>query len=279
MTLVIGVKYPCGIIKEALASLRFASFPEAIILATDSRWTKYYPLRNDPIYEDVATKLFTFPNNNAIIAYSGDVQAGEHCIKEFERNLQKNHMKNMTTSLYIIQRAFQRTYNHHKKSRTVKIFPLYFLLGVCDNIGKCSLIYFGSPKFAPIFLEGIKGIGIIEACKSVENEIYKKINQIDNVKNQEDVMHFGMFIAGTMNDLAMRSEKYSGIGGFIQVAILNRKEIIQPSLSWTTDPTGKTDTWHRATARSQEITTYQRKYNLGPDFIHINSYRLYSISD
>ena len=161
----------------------------------------------------------------------------------------------------------------------IHLFPLFFLLGVCDDIGKCSLIYFSSPKFKPLFLEGIKGIGVRQAYQVVEDKVNQEISKLDNVKIQEDTMHFGMFIAGTMNDLAVRSGEYDDIGGLIQFAILNKEEIIMPSLNWTKDPTGKTDTWHRATARSDEITTYQEKYKLGPDFINPKSFRLYSISD
>lgn len=88
-----------------------------------------------------------------------------------------------------------------------------------------------------------------------------------------------MFLAGTVNDLAIRSGEYNGIGGLIQLAILNKEEIIIPSLHYTKDPTGKTDTWHRATARPYEITTYQEKYKLGPDFISPRSFKLHTISD
>lgn len=279
MTLALSVKYPYGRLQQALESLPNARLPEAVMLITDSRWTKYYPQRNNPTYEDVATKLFTVPDNNAIIVYAGDVQSGEHCISEFKANLQKKKMKNLAISLHITQRTFQRTYDYHKKTRSIKVFPLYFLLGVCDNIGKCSLIYFSSPKFIPLFLEGIKGIGVRQAYQAVEDTVNQEINKLDNVKIQEDVTHFGMFIAGTMNDLVVRSGEYNEIGGFIQFAILDKKEIKMPSLSWTKDPTGATDKWHRATARPDEITTYQEKYKLGPDFVNPKSFRLFSISD
>ena len=279
MTLAISIKYPCGLVQRALASLPNARLQEAVMLATDTRWTKYYSLHNNPTYEDVATKLFTFPDNNALIAYAGDVQSGEHCISEFKANLESKKLKNMTVSLYMTQRTFQRIYHYHKKTRPRKVFPLYFLLGVRDNLGKCSLIYFSSPKFAPIFLEGVKGIGIRQACKVVEENINQEIHKLDNVNIQEDSIHFGMLIAGTMYNLAVRSGEYNEIGGFMQFAILDRKGITLPSLSWTEDPTGKTDIWHRATAQSNELTTYQTKYNLGPDYVHVNSFKLYSISD
>ena len=272
MTLVVGVKYPCG-------PLRNLNIPQAVILVTDTRWTRYYPISNKTEYVDIAMKLFTFPDLNAIVAYAGDVQSGEHCINEFMDQLDKNKKKNLQTSLYLAHKVFMRAYKYHVKRSTKKVFDLFILLGVCDNVGISRLIYFSSPNFKPIFLEGIKCIGIEEACKEVEDRINQDLCKPGNVKLQEDPEHFGMYVAGVMNDLIVRIGKYNGIGGLIQLAILTKDEVIQPSLYYTKDPTGKTDIWHKATALPNEVTTYQDEYKLGPDYINPKSFKLYSISD
>ena len=77
MTLAIGVRYPYGRLGQALANLPKARLPEAVVLMSDSRWTYSEPQRR---FEDVGTKVFTLDNSTAI-TYSGDVCAGEHCVK------------------------------------------------------------------------------------------------------------------------------------------------------------------------------------------------------
>lgn len=291
MTLAIGAKYPWGSLRKLIAFQK--DLHQAILFVTDSRWTRYHP-NNQHEFENVGTKVFPLTPDSAIV-YSGDVVSAEHCVSELKKKLQKLRSKNFTTSLLTSQQTFQRTYDYHKRTRKNRIFPLFFLIGTCDKASKANLIYFSSPRFKPIFIEGMYGIGIREAYKELESALNKRIDE--DVKKEFDTRsrfpilqslgapvqtkaeHAGMLIVAAMQEVVLKEAKYKTIGSPIQFAIVDKDGVSMPSISWTTDGTGATDTWHRATAQSDEITTYQEKYKLGPAFTSANVFKLYSISD
>jgi hypothetical protein len=291
VTLAIGAKYPWGSLRKLTVFER--NLPQAILLVTDSRWTKYYP-NEQYEFENVGTKTFPLTSDSAIV-YAGDVLSAEHCINQLKHNLQRLRDKNLTTSLYTSQQTFERIYKHHRKTRKTKIFPLLFLIGTCDKLSKANLIYFSSPKFKPIFIEGMYGLGVREAYQELEIAVSKRINEdvekeLDTRKRypilqslrapvQTRAEHAGMLIVAAMQEVTLKEIKYPTIGSPIQFAIVDKDGVKTPEISWTTDGTGATDTWHRTTARSDEITTYQEKYKLGPSFISANQFKAYSISD
>ena len=287
MTLAIGAKYPWGSLHK------FAVFqgdlPQAIIFVTDSRWTRDNP-NNQNDFEDVGTKLFGLTTEAAMV-YAGDVISGEHCIKEFGRKLQKIRRRSFRVNLYIAQQTFQETYKYHRLSRKTKVFPLYFLIGVCDKAGRASLIYLSSPKFKPLYLEGMHGIGEREALRDLENAVNQEIDK--GVKEEFDLrfrypvedaphrldekyaMKVAMWIGIAMREQVIDSTAYPTVGGPLQIAIIEKTGITTPEVRWTKD----VDDWHSATAQSDETTTYQDKYKLGPAFISSSSFGLYRISD
>lgn len=291
MTLAIGAKYPWGDLRRL--SVFEKNMPKAVLLITDSRWTKYYP-NNQREFENVGTKTFPLTPDSAIV-YSGDVISAEHCISQLKKSLQRLKSKNFKTSLYTSQQTFLRTYEHHRKTRKSKIFPLMFLIGTCDESNNTSLIYLSSPKFKPIFIEGMYGIGVREAFQDLDEVVSKRITE--EVEKEFDIRkrypilqklgaqvqtraeHVGMFIVAAMQEVILKEGQYPTIGSPIQFAIVNKDGVRMPEISWTTDGTGKTDTWHRTTSRPEEITTYQKKYKLGPSFTSVNNYKLYSISE
>jgi hypothetical protein len=88
-----------------------------------------------------------------------------------------------------------------------------------------------------------------------------------------------MLLASAFNDKAVRNENHETVGGPIQYVVVSRMGVHPGELSYTTSPTGATDTWHRVTARNDEITTLQEKYNLSPNFIDIKNFGLHSYCD
>jgi hypothetical protein len=291
VTLAIGAKYPWGSLHKLTVFEK--NLPQAVLFVTDSRWTKYYP--NDQYaFENVGTKIFPL-TPDSVIVYSGDVIPAEHCITQLKQNLQRLRNKNFTTSLYTSQQTFERIYKHHKKTRKAKIFPLFFLIGTCDKLSRASLIYFSSPRFKPVFIEGMYGIGVREAYQELESAVNKRINE--DVQKEFDTRkrypvlhglgvpvqiraeHAGMLIVTAMQEVVFKEAKYPTIGSPIQFAIVDKDGVRMPEVAWTTDGTGETDTWHRTTPQPSEITTYQEKYKLGPSFTSANQFKLYSISD
>ena len=290
MTLSIAAKYPWGELRKLSAFQ--GDLPQAIIFATDSRWTKYYP-NNQHDFEDVGTKFFDLTDDSGAV-YAGDVQSGEHCIKELKTKLKSNRKRSFKSSMYTAQQTFQRVYKYHIRTRKKKVFPLWFLIGVCDKAGNANLMSFSSPKFNPIFVEGICGIGVRKAYKDFEKTLNDEIEKV--VKEEFDTRSkfpalqklqapinanaetIGMLIAGVMHQQIIGNAGYYTIGGPIQFAIIDREGINMPGLRWTKDPTNDGGPWLRATAEPGEITTYQDKYKLGPDFINISSFGLYQIN-
>jgi hypothetical protein len=271
VTLAIGVKYPYGRLYRALASLPKARFREAVILMSDSRWTYSEPQRR---FEDVGTKVFALDNSTAI-TYSGDVRAGEHCITELQRRLRDKSIKYVN-----ITETLQRIYKYHKNkdSRTLQ---LLLLMGKYLRSGETKLIYFKSPKFEHVFITGIKGIGDGLAF----NGVFKAVGpQIDDLSiytgnTEKDTSTIAMLLAGAMNDKAIRSANHETVGGPVQYVVIDRSGVHTSELSWTTDPTGAGDTWHRVTARVDEITTYRDKYGLSLNFVDIKNFGLHSYCD
>lgn len=291
MTLSIAAKYPWGPLRKLM--MFQSDLPQAVIFVTDSRWTKYYP--NDQIhFQDIGAKFFPFATDAGAV-YAGDVISGEHCISELTTKLKSKRKHSFRVSMYIAQQTFQDVYNYHRRSRRTKVPPLYFLIGVCDKAGNASLMSFASPKFHPVFIEGIYGVGVKEAYKEYENVVNKEIESI--VKEEFDLRSrwpalqkvqapvqnnaekVGMLIAAIMQTRVIDTTKHSTIGGPIQFAIITKEGIKTPELSWTTNGTGATDTWHRVTPTTGEITTYQDKYKLGPGFADSSSFGLYCISN
>lgn len=292
MTLAIGAKYPWGSLRKLGMFQRH--LPQAAIFVSDSRWTKYYP-NNQYEFENIGTKIFPLPPDSAIV-YSGDVISAEHCIEELKQKLQNLRKKNFTTSLYTSQQTLQRTYDYHKRTRSTKVPPLFFLIGTCDKSSKANLIYFSSPKFKPIFIEGLYGIGVREAYQELEIALNQRIDEavkeeietrsrypilkrMPELPVQTQAEHAGMFIVAAMQEVILKDAKYETIGSPIQFAIVNKDGVTMPELSWTKDGTGATDTWHRTTPRADEITTYQEKYKLGPGFTSVSAFKLFTISD
>ncbi len=292
MTLAIGAKYPWGSLRKL--SLFQKDLPQAVLFVTDSRWTKYYP-NNQYEFENIGTKVFPLTPDSALV-YSGDVISAEHCVGELKQKLRKLRNKNFTTSLHTTQQTFQRIYNYHKKSRKTKVFPLFFLIGTCDKSSKANLMYFCSPKFSPIFIEGMHGIGVRAAYKDLETAVNQRISEavekefatrsrypilqrLPGLQVQTQAEHAGMLVVATMQEVVLKEAKYETIGSPIQFAIMDKDGVRMPGISWTEDPTGARDTWHEATAQPDEITTYQERYKLGPAFTSASAFRLYPMSD
>lgn len=291
MTLSIAAKYPWGSLRKL--SVFQHVLPQAIIFVTDSRWTKYYP-NNQHDFEDVGTKFFSLTNDSGCV-YSGDVQVGEQCVGVLSKKLKSTRPRSFKASMYTAQQAFQRVFRHHVKQRSTRVFPTWFLIGVCDKNGNASLMVFSSPKFKPIFIEGIYGIGVREAYKDFEKTLNEEIERVVDeefntrakypaiqslqVPVQNNAEKVGMMTAAIMQTHIISIQKHETIGGPVQYAIITKGGISAPGISCTKDGTGATDTWHKVTPLPGEITVYQDKYKLGPDFINPSSFGLYCISE
>jgi len=272
MTLAIAVQYPYGKLGRAfhsLAQIRNIRYPEAIIFVTDSRWSYDNPI----IYEDIGAKILDI-NNKTIISYSGDVKAAKLCIEEF-----KKKVNNPNVRLFNASGTFQYIYKRLKK-REPRTKRLLLLLGSYLRNKGTKLVYLESPNFRPIEITGVQGIGNKDAFNAVIEEVEPKINDLSIYTGTEkDYFTIATYFVDAMRRLAIQNASYNDIGGPIQCRILDCNGNSTPLISFTSDPTGKTDEWHRATATSDEVTTFLKRWNLEAKYLSGRYFGLCSYSD
>jgi len=262
MTLAIAVQYPYGRFREALESLskiRPLLRQEAIIFLTDSRYT----YQNH--YEDDGIKLHDI-DVSTVIAFSGKVNIAEQCVENIQRKLNSPGNK-----IINVQKTFQRTYRFQKRHNDktgVKTGILSFLMGKYLKTGETRLVLLESPDFKAKFVTGIEGIGDKKAYEEVKKVVVPKLENISNFNGTEkDYFSMAVIIADAMRLIAIENPRFDKIAGPIQYWVLNRKGITEHSLSYTEDPTGKRDNWHRLTAKRSELKTAKDKHDLGPDYL------------
>jgi hypothetical protein len=272
MTLAIAVQYPYGKLAQAfqsLAQIRNIRYPQAIIFVSDSRWSYDNQIR----YEDIGTKLFEI-NKNTIISYSGDVKAGELCIEEFKKRINNLNVRSFNAS-----GMFQYVYKRLKKSEP-RTKRLLLLLGSYLRNKGTKLVYLESPNFRPINITGVKGTGNKDAFNAVIKEVEPKISDLSIYTGTEkDYFTIAVYFIGAMRKLAIQDASYNDIGGPIQCRILDSNGISSPTISFTSDPTGKTDEWHRTTATPNEVTTFFKRWDLEAKYLSGHYFGLCSYCD
>jgi len=272
MTLAIAIKYPFGKLSDALVSLsriRQVQYRQAIIFVTDSRWSYENPI----MYEDFGAKIHEI-DRSTVVAYSGDVAAAEHCIEAL-----KTKVNNPSKRRIDVVGTFRRTYSFQKRNRP-DVKRVLLLLGKYLKSGDTKLIYLESPDFVPVDIEGIKGIGNNDAFNDVIKEVGTIINDISIYEGTEkDYFTVAVYFIDAMCRLALHETSYNDIGGPIQYRILDHKGVSTSQISYTSDPTGKTGDWHRTTAETNEVTTYRKRWNLDPNYLHSRSFGLQSYCD
>ena len=272
MTLAFAVKYPFGRLSDALVSLsriRPVQYRQAIIFITDSRWSYESPI----IYEDFGAKIHEI-DRSTVMAYSGDVAAAEHCITAIKKKVNNPHNRRID-----ISGTLRRTYSFHKKNRS-DVKRVLLLLGKYLKSGDVKLIYLESPAFVPQEKQGIKGIGNIDAFDSVMKDISSRVNDLSIYEGKEtDYFTIAVYFMDAMLRLALQDVRYDDIGGPIQYMILDCKGVSTNEISFTSDPTGKKDEWHRVTARADEITTFRKRWDLNPNYLNSDSFNVHSYCD
>ncbi len=141
-------------------------------------------------------------------------------------------------------------------------------MGKYLKTGEARLILLQSPDFKHKFVTGIEGIGDTRAYEEVKKVVVPKLNDISNFDGTEkDYFAIASNVADAMRVLAIGSSHFKTVGGLIHCWILDRNGIYEQRFSYTEDPTGKTDQWHRVTAERDELTTLKDRLNLGPDYL------------
>lgn len=154
------------------------------------------------------------------------------------------------------------------------------LLGSYSINEGTKLVYLESPNFRPINITGVKGIGNIDAFNAVIKEVEPKINDLSIYEGKEkDFITLATHFISAMLRLAIQNASYNDIGGPVQCLILDRNGPSTPSMKFTSDPTGKTDKWHNATATSEETATIHKRWNLEAKYLSRRNFGLCSYCD
>jgi hypothetical protein len=268
MTLAIGAKYPWGELNKLFAPT--AKPPDAIILASDSRWT----YRSEAVpYQDIGTKLFSIGKHVGAV-YAGGSQVGEECLDELRWQLRRQKGLGSQLGRDLAQKAFRGVYKTYLASKkwNPDECPLYILIGACNTLGEAELCLFEyQDDFMAKSVEGIKAIGMDNAVKQfdsiLKNELKKqvdgelslrrrwsKIAIADLVPMPIKPHHVAIFITSSLHNI-VESQFDETVGGKIQCAVITTEGISLPKISYTPDPTNEGPGFTRVTPRLDELRT------------------------
>lgn len=96
---------------------------------------------------------------------------------------------------------------------------------------------------------------------------------------EKDYLTLAVHLINAMLRLAVQNANYNDIGGPVQCLILDHNGVSTRSFSYTSDPTGKTDEWHKATATSDEIIAIGERWDLEEKYLNKRHFGLYSYCD
>jgi len=271
MTIAIGSKYPWGSFSQIFpAGMRMA---EAVIMLSDTRFSKKVRGKHEKV-TDRGTKLFII-GNDCCMVYAGASMIAEICVDELRRKLSEQQQPNSATSLSIAQQTFKEVYEREVASMSLvaRDTPLYILVGACNNQGRAELYHFSySNRFLPEMVTGMKALGWPETITEFNNLLNtladKQLGNKLSFRHQQPeispaswlpVVLFqaeeaAMAFAGTLNRIIVTGCDKT-IGGMIQCAIITKKGISLPSISYSTKPASPSPEWRRVTARPDELMT------------------------
>jgi len=271
MTIAIGSKYPWGSFSQIFpAGMKMA---EAVIMLSDSRFSRKGQQGCEK-FTDFGTKLFNL-GNDCCLVYAGACEIAEKCVDQLRRKLSEQQQPNSDASLSVAYQTFNEVYEHAVTSMSLvpKDTPLYILVGVCNKQGIAELYYFGyNNGFVPEVVTGLKALGWPETIKEFDNllnrEADKQLGDKLSFRHRQPeippaswlpVIMFeaekaAMTMAGTLNSIVVSGSDIT-IGGMIQCAIITRKGVSLPSISYSTNPGNPSPEWHRVTTKSDELIT------------------------
>ena len=270
MTLAIGVKYPWGDLNRLPPP--GSKVPEAVILASDSRFSRKLPCGYIPI-SDSGTKLFKLGRDAGAI-YAGVSEVGEKCLDELRWKLTQQEIPNSGQSRKLAQRSFQDVYKHYLATEEVKPddTPLYIIVGACDTQGRAELYQFDyATNFKPKPITGLKALGWSDTASRfdtlLKNRLQKKIGDELSLRHRYPRIpmatwlpmpitadHVAILMVASLADI-VESNSDETIGGMIQCAVITSEGISLREISDTANGTNEGPGWRRVTARPKELIT------------------------
>lgn len=270
MTLAIGAKYPWDELNKLLPPN--SNLPEAVILASDSRFSRKLPCGYVPS-SNIGTKLFKL-GRDAGAVYAGISEVGEKCLDELRWKLSRQRTPNSRQSRELAKRTFQDVYKHYLATERLKPddAPLYILIGTCDTRGQAELYRFSyAANFNPEPITGLKALGWPDTVSRfdnlLKNELQKKVEGELSLRRRYPQIpiatwvpmpikadHVAILMVASLNNI-IESGSDKTVGGMVQCAVITSEGISLPEISSTTNGTNKGPGWTRVTARPEELIT------------------------
>ena len=269
MTLAIGAKYPWGELNKLFAPT--ARPPNAIILASDSRWTDKSGIMP---YKNFGTKLFKIGSHVGAV-YAGGVEVGEQCLEQLRGQLLRQKRPGSQLGRELAQKAFRGVYKTYLASKkwSPNECPLCILIGACNTLGEAELCLFEyGDDFVAKPVEGIYGIGMKNAVEQFKNTLKSEVkNQVEKelslrhrwskipianlVPMPIEPHHVAIFITASLHNI-IETEFDKTVGGKVQCAVITAEGISLPRISYTSDPTNEGPGFTRVTPKPDELKTH-----------------------
>lgn len=270
MTVSVAAKYPWGVLKELIP--QGVVVPEAIILISDSRFSRKIPTGYDKL-SDSGTKLYQLGNNVACV-YAGVCELGEKCVEKLRVNLSRQKNPNSVDSRKIAQDTLNSVYSYEVARLGLNPIesPLYLLVGACNRQGVGELYRFSySEDFRPVWIEGYAILGMPETRarfgEMLSSKLREDVESELSLRKKHPEIPIAQLCPMPIKDgsvalimtalLSNVVEKGSDvtIGGKLQSAMVTTEGVSYQNASYSRNPINPNPDWTRFTADYAKLET------------------------
>jgi hypothetical protein len=270
MTVAVAAKYPWGVLKELIP--QGVVVPEAIILISDSRFSRKIPTGYDKL-SDSGTKLFQLGNNVACV-YAGVCELGEKCVEKLRVNLSRQKNPKSADSRKIAQDTLNSVYSYEVAKLGLNPIesPLYLLVGACNRQGVGELYRFSySEDFRPVWIEGYAILGWPETRARFGEMLSSKLredveSELSLRKKHPEIPiaqlcpmpikdgNVAVIMTALLSDVVEEGSDAT-IGGKLQSAMVTTEGVSFMGASYSRNPINPNPEWTRITADYANLTT------------------------
>ena len=270
MTIAVAAKYPWGVLKELIP--QGIVLPEAIILISDSRFSRKIPTGYDKL-SDSGTKLFQLGNDVACV-YAGVCALGEKCVDELRFKLSRQRNPNSANSRKIAEDTLNSVYRQEVASLGLNPneSALYLLVGACNRQGIAELYRFSYDEdFKPVWIDGYDILGWKETAARFEDLLSSKVKE--EVENELSLRekhpeipiaqlcpmpikdgNVALIMTAILSNVVEEGSDAT-VGGQIQSAIVTMKGVSYHNASYSRNPINPHPEWTRVTADYANLET------------------------
>jgi hypothetical protein len=270
MTVAVAAKYPWGVLKELIP--QGLVIPEAIILISDSRFSRKIPTGYDKLL-DSGTKIFQLGNNVACV-YAGVCELGEKCVDKLRFNLSRQGNPHSTDSRKIAQDTLNSVYRQEvaRLGLNPSESPLYLLVGACNKQGMAELYRFSySENFKPVWIHGCDILGWPETAARFRDLLSSKLKEdvesaLSLRKKHPEIPiaqlcpmpiqdgNVALIMTALLGNVVEEGSDAT-IGGKIQAAMVTMEGVSYHGASYSRNPINPNPEWTRITADYANLVT------------------------